>query len=53
VLRRIFELKMGEIIGGWGKLHIEYNSCHSSLNMSTIIKSRRTRWAGKPEGKRL
>jgi hypothetical protein len=47
VLRRIFEPKRDEVIGGWRKLHNEelYNLyCWPSI--IRMIKSRRTRWTG-------
>jgi hypothetical protein len=46
MLRRIFELKRNEIIGGWRKLHSEklHNLCFSP-NINRVIKSRKIRWA--------
>jgi hypothetical protein len=44
VLRRIFGLKRGEIIGDWRKLHDEeLHKMYSSPNTIRIIKSRRMR----------
>jgi hypothetical protein len=42
VLKRIFELRRDEVIGGWGKLRNEqlYN-LYSSPNIFRIMKSRR------------
>jgi hypothetical protein len=40
VLRRIFELKRGEIVGGWRKLHEELHDLRFLLNITRIIKSR-------------
>jgi hypothetical protein len=53
VLRRIFGLKRGEVIGGWRKLHNEelHNLC-SSPNIIRMIKSKRMRWAGYVAGMR-
>jgi hypothetical protein len=46
VLRRIFDPKRDEVIGGWRKLHNE--ELHNLLSSSSIIrmKSRRMKWAG-------
>jgi hypothetical protein len=47
VLRRMFGLKMGEIIGCWRKLHSEeLHNLYTSPNIIRMIKSRRMRWAG-------
>jgi hypothetical protein len=47
VLRRIFGLKWDEVIGGWRKLpREEFKNCYFSLNMITMIKSRKLRWTG-------
>jgi hypothetical protein len=47
VLMRIFGSKRDEVMGGWRKLHSkELHDLYSSLNIITIIKSRRMRWAG-------
>jgi hypothetical protein len=45
VLKKIFEPKRDEVIGGWRKLHNE-EICHlySSPSVLTMIKSRRVRW---------
>jgi hypothetical protein len=47
VLRRIFGPKREEVAGGWRRLHNEelHNLC-ISVNIITVIKSRRMRWAG-------
>jgi hypothetical protein len=47
VLRRIFEPKRDEVIGGWRALNNE-ELCHlySSLSIIRIINSRRMRWVG-------
>jgi hypothetical protein len=36
VLRRIFEPKTGEVIGGWGKLHNK--ELHNFYSLSNIIR---------------
>jgi hypothetical protein len=47
VLRGIFGPKRDEIIGGWRKLYsAELHNLYPSLNIITIIKSRKMRWAG-------
>jgi hypothetical protein len=47
VLRRIFEPKRDEMMGGWRKLHNEtLYKLYTSPSMIRIIKSRRIRWAG-------
>jgi hypothetical protein len=47
VLRRIFEPKMHEVTGEWGKLqNEELNDRYSSPNIVRVIKSRRMGWAG-------
>jgi hypothetical protein len=47
VLRRIFEPKWDEIIGGWRILHNkEFHDMYSSPNNIRKIKSKRMRWAG-------
>jgi hypothetical protein len=45
-LRRIFEPKRDEVIGGWRKLHNEFHYLHCSPSIIRIIKSRRMKWAG-------
>jgi hypothetical protein len=47
VLRGIFGPERREIVGGWRKLHDEeFHNLYSSLNIITVIKSRRMRWTG-------
>jgi hypothetical protein len=47
VLRGIFGPKRGEVIGGRRKLHNEeLHNLYCSLSTITMIKSKRTRWAG-------
>jgi hypothetical protein len=47
VLRRIFELKRDELMGGWRKLHNEeLCNLYSSPSNIRIVKSRRMKWAG-------
>jgi len=48
VLGRIFGPKKEVVAGSWRELHNEelHNLC-ASLNIITVIKSRRIRWAGK------
>jgi hypothetical protein len=46
VLRRIFELKRDEVMGGWRKLHNELHNLYSSPSIIRMIKSRRMGWAG-------
>jgi hypothetical protein len=47
VLRRIFGPKRDEVTGEWRKLHNEeIRDLYSLPSIITIIKSRRTRWAG-------
>jgi hypothetical protein len=47
VLRRIFELKRNEIIGGWRKLQNEkLRNLYFSPSIIRIIKTMRTRWTG-------
>jgi hypothetical protein len=44
MLRRIFQPKRDEIIGGWRKLHNEgLHNLYSSPNIIRMIKSRRMR----------
>jgi hypothetical protein len=51
VLRRIFGLKMDDIIGGWRKLHEELHNLYSSTNIAGITKSRRMGWACSMHGR--
>jgi hypothetical protein len=46
MLRRIFELKSDEVMGGWRKLHSDdlHNLC-GSPSIIRMMKSRRMRWA--------
>jgi hypothetical protein len=45
LLRRIFELEIDEVTGGWRKLHIvELYDLYSSPSIIRMIKSRRMRW---------
>jgi hypothetical protein len=47
VLRGIFGLKRGEMIGGWRKLHNEeLRTLYCSPSIIRIMKSRRIKWAG-------
>ena len=47
VLRRIFGLRRGEIMGEWRTLHNEeLNDLYSSPTIVRMIKPRRMRWAG-------
>jgi hypothetical protein len=47
VLRRIFEPKRDEVMGGWRKLHYkELHDLYSSPSIIRMIKSGRMRWAG-------
>jgi hypothetical protein len=46
VLRRIFEPKRDEVIGGWRKLHNEdLHGLYSSPSIVRVIKATRMRWA--------
>jgi hypothetical protein len=45
VLRRIFEPKREEVVGGRRKLNKELHNLYSSPSIIRIIKSRRMRWA--------
>jgi hypothetical protein len=48
VLRRVFGPKRDEATGEWRTLHNEeLNDLYSSPNIIRVIKSRRTRWAGR------
>jgi hypothetical protein len=50
LLRRIFEPRRDRVTGGWRKLrNEELHELYSSPNVITIMKSRRTRWAGHVE----
>jgi hypothetical protein len=45
VLRRIFEPKRDEVIGGWRKMHNEeLHKLYSSPSIIRMIKSRKMRW---------
>jgi hypothetical protein len=45
VLRRIFELKGEEVVGGWRRLHNEeLHNLYISHNIIRVIKSRRMGW---------
>jgi hypothetical protein len=47
VLRRTFGSKRDEATGKWRRLHNEeLNDLYSLPNITGVIKSRRTRWAG-------
>jgi hypothetical protein len=47
VLRRIFEPKRNEVMGGCRNVHNkELRDLHSSASIITIIMSRRMRWEG-------
>jgi hypothetical protein len=47
VLRRIFEPKRDEVVGGWIKLHNEeLHNLYSSSSISKKMKSKRMRWTG-------
>jgi hypothetical protein len=53
VLRKIFAPKRDKATGEWRKLHNEeLNDLYSLPSIFQVIKSRRVRWVGKPEGKR-
>jgi hypothetical protein len=46
-LRRIFELKRGEVTGDWRKLHNEeLHNFYSTTSIIRILTLRRTSWAG-------
>jgi hypothetical protein len=47
VLRRISELRRGEVTGGWRKLHNEeLHNLYTSPSIIRMIKSRRMRFTG-------
>jgi hypothetical protein len=47
VLRRIFELKRGEVTGDWRKVrNEELHNLYSSPSINRMIKSRGMEWAG-------
>jgi hypothetical protein len=46
MMRKIFEPKRDEVIGGWRKLHDELHNLYCSQSIIRMIKSRRMRWAG-------
>jgi hypothetical protein len=47
VLRRIFELKDDDIVGGWKKLHnVDLHGLYFSPNVIEMINSRSMKWAG-------
>jgi hypothetical protein len=47
VLRRTFKPKRDEVTGGWRKpQNEEHHNLYSSPSIITMIRSRRTRWAG-------
>jgi hypothetical protein len=47
MLRRIFGLKRGEIIGGWRKLHnVELRNLCTLPDVIRPMMSRRVRWVG-------
>jgi hypothetical protein len=47
-LRRIYEPKRDEMIGGWRKLNNEeLHNLYSSPRIIIMIKSRKMRWAGR------
>jgi hypothetical protein len=47
VLRKIFERKRDEIVGGFRKLHNErLRNLYTSPDIIRMIKSRRMRWTG-------
>jgi hypothetical protein len=46
MLKRTFEVKKDEVIGGWRKLHKEeLHKLYSSPNVIRMMKSIRMRWA--------
>jgi hypothetical protein len=48
ILRRIFEFKRDEVIGGWRKLHNEkLHNLSSSPSIIRMLKPRKMRWARK------
>jgi len=47
VLRRIFEAKREEVVGGWRRLHNEeLHNLYASSDIIRIITSGRIKWAG-------
>jgi hypothetical protein len=47
VLKRIIGHKRNEVTGGWREMHNEkLHELHSSPNITSVIKSKRMRWAG-------
>jgi hypothetical protein len=47
VVRTIFGLKNDEVTGDWRKLHNEeLHNLYSSVNVITMVGSRKMRWAG-------
>jgi hypothetical protein len=47
VLWRIFKHKREELAGGWRRLHNEeFPNMYASPNVTSVMKSRRMRWAG-------
>jgi hypothetical protein len=47
VLRTIFGPKMGEVTGGWRKMHNEeLNKLYSLSSIIRMMKSRKMSWAG-------
>jgi hypothetical protein len=45
-LRRIFGPKSDEVVGGWRRLHNEFNDLYTSPDILRVIKSARIRWVG-------
>jgi hypothetical protein len=42
---RILDLRE-EVTGGWRRLHNEFHNLYASLNIISVSKSRRIKWAG-------